>query len=312
MLHQLRNLNFCLMVLGDMVLFVMAHAGAYLIRFDFELSADILNQIVSLLPILVPVKTVTFLYLGLYRGMWRYSSLSDVRKVLKATILSSLVIVSVILFFQNFHGYSRAVFVIDAGLTFLFTSSLRIAVRLVYHVGFFEKTKRPDIASWSRSNRKPVILVGAGDAGEKSFRELVDNPSLKYRVVGFVDDDQRKRGRMIHGVPVRGSVADLPRLVTELGAQEILITIPSATGPQMRRVVDICKESMVPFKTLPGLGELIEGKVSIKALRDVSYDDLLGRKPVKLDLETIQAYLKGKRVLVTGAGGSIRSSAARL
>jgi FlaA1/EpsC-like NDP-sugar epimerase len=311
MLQQLRNRNFYLMVSGDMVLFVLAHAGAYLIRFDFELSAGILNQILSLLPVLVLVKTVTFLYLGLYRGMWRYSSLSDVWKLLKATILSSLVIVSVILFLQHFHGYSRGVFVIDAGLTFLFTGGLRIAVRLLYHEGFLIKTERPDIDSWSRSNGKPVILVGAGDAGEKTFRELMDNPSLKYRVVGFVDDDQGKRGRLIHGVPVRGPVAELPRLVTELGVQEILITLPSATGPQMRRAVDICKKSAVPFKTLPGLGELIDGKVSIKALRDVSYDDLLGRKPVKLDLETIRAYLKGKRVLVTGAGGSIGSELCR-
>ncbi len=213
MLHQLRNRNFYLMVSGDMVLFVMAHAGAYLIRFDFKLTAGILNQILSLLPVLVPVKTVTFLSLGLYRGMWRYSSLSDVWKLLKATILSSLVIVSVILFLQHFHGYSRGVFVIDAGLTFLFTGSLRIAVRLLYHEGFLKKTKRPDIASRSRSNGKPVILVGAGDAGEKTFRELADNPSLKYRVVGFVDDDQRKKGRLIHGVPVRGTVAECPALL---------------------------------------------------------------------------------------------------
>ena len=311
MLHQLKNLNFYLMVLGDMVLFVMAFAGAYFIRFDFEFSADILNQIISILPILVPVKTVTFLSLGQYRGMWRYTSLSDVWKLLRATILSSLVIISVILFLQRFQGYSRGVFIIDAGLTFLFTGGLRIAIRSLFHVGFLKKTERPDIASWSRPDRKPVILVGAGDAGEKSFRELMDNPSLKYRVVGFVDDDQRKRGRLIHGVPVRGTVAELPRLVAELGVQEILITLPSATGPQMRRVVDICKESAVPFKTLPGLGELIDGKVSIKALRDVNYDDLLGREPVKLDLETIRAYLKGKCVLVTGAGGSIGSELCR-
>ena len=311
MFSQLRNLNFYLMVLGDMVLFVLAFVGAHLVRFDFELSADMVSQIVSLLPILVPAKTITFCFFGLYRGMWRYSGIFDVWRLLKAMVLSSLVIVSIILFFYRFQGYSRGVFLIDAGLTFLFTGGLRIGIRFLYNENLFKKTKGDDVAFWSRSGRKAVILVGAGDAGEKTYRELVENNSLKYKVVGFVDDDQRKRGCLIHGVPVKAPVSRLPRFVAELGAQEIFITLPSATGEQMRRIIDACKKSMVPFKTLPGLGELITGKVSIKALRDVSYDDILGRGQVKLDLETIQDYIKGKCVMVTGAGGSIGSELCR-
>lgn len=311
MFSQLRNLNFYLMVLDDMVLFALAFVGAHLVRFDFEFSANMLSKVVSLLPILVPAKTIIFFFLGLYRGMWRYSGISDVWRLLKATVLSSLVIVSIILFFYRFQGYSRGVFLIDAGLTFLFTGGLRIVIRFLYNENLFKKTKGHHVAFWSRSGRKSVILVGAGDAGEKTYRELVENNSLKYKVVGFVDDDQRKRGCLIHGVPVKAPVSRLPRFVAELGAQEIFITLPSATGAQMRHVIDACKKSMVPFKTLPGLGELIAGKVSIKALRDVSYDDLLGRGQVELDLETIQDQIKGKRVMVTGAGGSIGSELCR-
>ena len=313
MFHQLKNRNFYIMVVGDMVLFIAAYLGAYLVRFDFEFSADMAHQVISVLPFIVPVKALTFLSFGLYRGMWRYSSLSDALKLLEATIFSSLVIVSAILFLQRFHGYSRGVFVIDAVLTFLLTGGYRITIRSLYHGGYLRKVSgfNDNSLPSSLAKKKRVILLGAGDAGEKTFREINDNPLLGYQVVAFLDDDPQKDGSRIHGVPVIGPVNDLPRIVSKLDVDEILITIPSATGPQMRRIVDICRESMVPFKTLPGLGEIIDGKVSIKALRDVNYDDLLGREPVRLDEKTIRGYLEGKRVLVTGAGGSIGSELCR-
>jgi FlaA1/EpsC-like NDP-sugar epimerase len=299
------------MVVGDMVLFALALFGAYLLRFDCSFSEEMFRQTLGLLPVLVPVKASVFFGFGLYRGMWRYSSLCDIRGLLKATVLSTLLIISVILFLHHFHGYSRGIFLIDAALTFLFTGGLRIGIRFLYHEGFFGKTNGNGTLSRSRLKGKHVILVGAGDAGEMTFRELMENPSMHYQVVGFADDDRRKQGRLIHGVPVRGPVTHLQRLVAELGAQEIFITLPSATGPQMRRIVEICKRCGVPYKTLPRLGELIDGRVSVKALRDVSYNDLLGRKPVELEVESISAYLKGQRVLVTGAGGSIGSELCR-
>ncbi len=311
MFRQLRNRNFYLMVIGDMVLFVLAFVGAYFLRFDLSLSEDVFGQSLGVLPFVVLVKTATFFTFGLYRGMWRYFSISDGWRLLRATILSSLVIICGILFVQHFHGYSRGVFLIDAVLTFLFTGGLRVWIRFLYHEGFLGKTEGTEVLYRSRLNRRNVILVGAGDAGEMTLRELVENCSKSYQVVGFVDDDRRKQGRLIHGVPVRGSVTRLPHFVTELGALEIFITLPSATGPQMRRVVRICDSCGVPYKTLPGLAELIGGRVSVKALRDVSYEDLLGRKSVELEVESISAYLKGQRVLVTGAGGSIGSELCR-
>ena len=311
MMTQMKNRNFYLMLVTDMCLFALAFSGAYLIRFDFGLSTDMRVQIAYLLPVVVPVKTLTFLFMGLYRGMWRYSSLSDMWNLLKATALSSLLIFSAVLFLHRFSGYSRCVFIIDGVLTFLFTGGLRVMIRFLYHEGFLQKTDHFDNGLRSRPEKKPVILVGAGDAGEMTFREIMDNPSLKSRVVAFVDDDPAKKGRLIHGVPVRGAVSDLPRLVRQLGVQEIFITAPSATGTQMRRIVEICEQTSVPFKTLPGLGDLIHGRVSIKALRDVSYTDLLGREPVKLDEARIGAYLEGATVLVTGAGGSIGSELCR-
>jgi FlaA1/EpsC-like NDP-sugar epimerase len=311
MFRQLKNRNFYLMVVGDMVLFALALVGAYFVRFDCSPSEEMFRQALDLLPYVLPVKIAVFFSFGLYRGMWRYSSLSDIWGLLKATVLSTLLIISGILFVHHFHGYSRGVFLIDAVLTFLFTGGLRIGIRFLYYEGFLEKTNGNETHYRPRLNRKNVILVGAGDAGEMTFRELAENPSMPYHVVAFVDDDRTKQGRLIHGVPVRGPVTQLPFVVTELGAQEIFITLPSATGPQMRRIVDICESCGVPYKTLPGLGELIDGRVSVKALRDVSYEDLLGRVPVRLDMSNIAEYLTGRSVLVTGCGGSIGSELCR-
>ena len=130
-------------------------------------------------------------------------------------------------------------------------------------------------------------------------------------VVGFIDDDRKKHGRSIHGIPVLGSLNGLAKIIEDKEIREILIAIPSATGDQIRRIVETCKVCQIAYKTLPGIGEIIDGRVSIKALRDVNYEDLLGRSPVQLDMEEILGYLDGKTVLVTGCGGSIGAELCR-
>ena len=156
-----------------------------------------------------------------------------------------------------------------------------------------------------------MIIIGAGYSGEKICREINNNPHLNYDIVGFLDDDARKIGRAIHEIKVIGTVEDLSATVQKTQADEILIAITNAGGKQMRRIVDACKETSVPFKTVPGYGELINGKLSVKAIRDVAYRDLLGRKIVQLDETGIESYLRGKTILVTGAGGSIGSELCR-
>jgi FlaA1/EpsC-like NDP-sugar epimerase len=158
---------------------------------------------------------------------------------------------------------------------------------------------------------KRVLIVGAGDAGEKILREIFDNRQLNYKVIGFIDDDPQKQNRTIHGMPVLGYIEDLTMILDKREVDEVLIAIPSATGEQMKRVVNICKENGVSYKTLPGIGELIDGRVSVKALRDVSYQDLLGRPPVQLDISEIRNCIDGRAVLVTGCGGSIGSELCR-
>ena len=154
-------------------------------------------------------------------------------------------------------------------------------------------------------------MIGAGDCGEKISREIHDNPGLGYRIVGFIDDDPVKSKRNIHGIPIVGNRDEIKFYSQQLNAQEILIAMPSISSRDMRTIVKLCEGAGIPFKTVPGMGELINGKVTIKAIRDVSYKDLLGRAQIKLDEGQIEAYLKGKRILITGAGGSIGSELCR-
>jgi len=158
---------------------------------------------------------------------------------------------------------------------------------------------------------RKLIIVGAGDCGEKIYREIRDNAGLKYRVVGFLDNDFTKHGRQIHGVPILGSPDNIGLIANEMKANEILIAIPSATSKQMREIVLKCKESGIDHKTVPGMGELIDGRVAVQAIREVRYQDLIGREVVQLEEERIGEYLENAKVLVTGAGGSIGSELCR-
>jgi len=314
MLRQLKNRHFYVISICDLMLFAAALFGAYMCRFDFDPAEARLEQVVRLLPLVIPMKFAVFYAFGLYEGMWRYTSLKDLYKLIRASLLSSLILFAVILFVYRFEGYSRGVFVFDGILTLFFTGGIRFLIRAMYEKGFYGNPTPGD--EELEDLRKPLkekrmLLVGAGDAAEKTFREITHNPSLASRVVGFVDDEPSKHGRSIHGVPVLGKIGQLAQVANKVRADELIIAIPSATGEQMRNIVEHCEQTGLPFKTLPGLGEIIDGKVTVKDLRDVDYADLLGREPVEINTESIREYLHDKTVLVTGPGGSIGSELCR-
>ena len=203
-----------------------------------------------------------------------------------------------LLFYIHGFDFSRSVFLLDGFLTLLLTAGLRIGIRSLYEV--VGSAKGREGFSWSsfraRSNRKKnVLIVGAGSAGEKVLREIFDNPDLEYRTVGFLDDDAARQGRLLHGVPVLGSVEKLPAVVEKHRIHEVFITLPSATGRDLRRIVEICKDCNVSYKALPRLGHIMDGKVSIKALRDVNYEDLLGRPPPTSTSPASGATSRGRR-----------------
>jgi FlaA1/EpsC-like NDP-sugar epimerase len=308
MKNQLKNSNFYLMLLGDAFLIAVALTFAYLFRFEFSLDDFYVRQLKQMLIFILPLKLCTFFLFDLYKGMWRYTSTRDFWRLLQASLTSTLMILAFIFVFYRFEGgYSRAVFVMDGGLTFLLTGALRMVIRILY----LRKDRNSQAVYIPTAQRRRILIVGAGDAGEKIVREIIENDQLPYSVIGFIDDDRKKYGRSIHGIPVLGSLNRLAKIIEDEGIKEILIAIPSATGDQIRRIVETCKVCQIAYKTLPGIGEIIDGRVSIKALRDVNYEDLLGRSPVQLDMEGILGYLDNKVILVTGCGGSIGSELCR-
>jgi FlaA1/EpsC-like NDP-sugar epimerase len=314
MLAQLSNLRFYLVLSADLGIFLMALVGAYLLRFDFILRPFCLTQILQVAPFILPGKIVIFFLFGLYRGLWRFSSLNDLRRLAQACFFAMLFYMGITFYVLGIPGVPRSVFFLDACLTLLMSGGLRLSSRLFYAVTHrslgvwpFSLASGPSLSPSGKS----VLIVGAGGAGEKMLREIFDNPHLHHHVVGFLDDDGAKWGRSLHGVKVYGGVEKLPQVIKGRKIDEVLIAIPGATGPQMRRIIDICKRCQIRHRTLPEIGAIIDGKLSIKDLRDVKYEDLLRRPPVRPDATGINRYLRGKRVLITGAGGSIGSELCR-
>jgi FlaA1/EpsC-like NDP-sugar epimerase len=297
------------MILGDSILVLLTYFLSYLLRFDAAIPQSQFNNYIHSVIWIVPFKLFWFWIFGLYDKMWRYTGISDIANLVKSCVVSSVAIMLVLLVSVRFHGYARSVFVIDLFLTLLFIGGFRVSVRLYFH-------RRRNLLirhSFDTKNSTPkrVLIVGAGNAGEKILRELEDDPRLKFKAVGFVDDDPAKSGRKIHDVPVLGPITRVPKLVDALSAEELFIAVPSATGDQMRNIVSICKMSGVSYKTLPRLSDLMSGNVSISDFREVRFEDLLGRSSVQLDTPNIKEYIGGKRILVTGAGGSIGSELCR-
>lgn len=308
MYSQFKNPNFYLMVITDILIFTISLYGSYFFRFDFTVANIDFSQIGNLLFWIVPLKVLIFFSVGLYRGMWRYTSVRDFWLLAQACFLSTLLIMVILLAVNRFEGYSRSVFIADGMFTFVMTGGVRMAIRSFFAVFGNQMT---NIHPSLMTNLTRVLIIGAGDAGEKILRETIDNYKLNYEVIGFIDDDEQKQGRTIHGVRVLGTVDRLPKILKRETVHQILIAVPSASGDQIRRIVETCQKCNVSYKILPGIGDLIDGRVSVKLLRDISYEDLLGRSPVQLNIKDIRNYLDDKTILITGCGGSIGSELCR-
>jgi FlaA1/EpsC-like NDP-sugar epimerase len=318
MTKTLLNRNFFIILACDIVLLCGSLYGAYLVRFDFSIPGAFLSHLLPIVPVILGIKLVCFYFFDLYRGMWRFTSIEDLLNVIKAASLSTVVILSFLLLRYRFIGFSRSAFLIDWGITVMAIAGNRLCIRIFFQqfyipvkAGRLSPTQPPSGSQPPAPRKKRLIIIGAGSCGEKIFREIRDQAQSRYDVVGYLDDDPNKVGKKLHGRPVRGAIGDLKFVARKFGADETLIAIPSATDDEMRRIVNICKESGLKFKTLPGYGELIDGQVTISAIREVDYRDLLGRRPVRLDEEMIAGYLRGRSILITGAGGSIGSELCR-
>ncbi len=302
-------------IILDAVLVNCAYFGALFLRFDGAVPAEYTAAYLYIAPAATLLTLLAYYYAGLYRKMWQYASVKEIYDILQGVTAAGLLVVAVAYVFiyhqGAIHPLPRSIYPLAWLLNLIFTGGSRFCLRSFREFRRDSGASKKGRAATAPALRRRALIVGAGDAGAVVVRELRNHPSLALEPVGFIDDDPRKQGLYLLGLPVLGKREDIPRIVRKYDADEIIIAIPSAPGRVIREIVDICKKTGARLKTLPGVYELINGRVSVGQIREVQVEDLLGREPVQLNLDEIAAYLAGKVILVTGAGGSIGSELCR-
>ena len=294
-----------LIVIYDVLMIMASLLLAFSLRYDFRIPVASFTGLGVYLLWALPVKLSVFYIFGLYRGMYRYTSIWDLINVGKATIIAALIINSVFLIVPLFRFIPPAILFLD----FILTAGLIALVRLSVRMYFSQIAVAAPMRMKKQDGLTRLLLLGAGNTGEKIARDILTNFSDDFQIVGFLDDNPEKIGSSIHGIPVIDRIATIDKLALEF--DEILITAPSTTGDNLRRIIELCKVSGKRFKTVPSLNEVINKDISVESIRDVSYMDLLGREEVQLDIDAIEKLIKGKRILISGAGGSIGSELVR-
>jgi FlaA1/EpsC-like NDP-sugar epimerase len=276
----------------QLVLVVVANRAAFVLRFDGHEPAWAVAAWLQMLPWLVVVRATTFLPFRLYQGRWRYTSVYELKAIVEAVAVSSLLFAAVASSPVGPAVYPRSIYVIDAILLMIALSGARVARRLYAEFS-------------TRTLGKRLLIIGAGDAGEMLVRDIRAKADNEYRPIGFIDDDRTKVGHRIHDVPVLGTRQDLQRILGTHQPEEVLIAIPSADPALIRAIVRSLEPHKIPIKTLPQLREIVAGRVGLRQIRTLGFEDLLARAPVGLDDAPLGRLIAGRRVLVTGAGGSI-------
>ncbi len=286
-------------VAHDLVMIPLAWFGAYWLRFNLaSIPPLFINQAVFDLPLVWVVQGLVFWNMGLYRGIWRFASVPDLRRIGTAVVAGTAGSALAIFLAVRLAHVPRSVFVLDGLLLIVFLGAPRFLYR-----SFKDRTLY-------RDGDKRALIVGAGRAGEMLARDLLRDTNIGYRPVAFVDGD-RRRGEEIHGLPVAGSWDDIPAVADRFQIDILFIAVTESKGSVMRRLIELCERSGRPFRILPDLRNVVDGQVSIRELREVKIEDLLGREPVMLEWQQIDQSVRGRVVVVTGAGGSIGSELCR-
>jgi FlaA1/EpsC-like NDP-sugar epimerase len=293
-----RSSRVLLAFLHDLAAVGVAWVIAYALRFNLEVPDFYMIVAFESLAVVVPIHAVLFWWLGLYRGIWRYASLPDLRRILLAVGVGAVVGPTALFLLRI--PIPRSVAIMSPILIMMIMGGSRIAYR---------SWKEHRVGALGDGGGEPVAVIGAGDAAINLIKDLAR--STQWNVVGVFSDDHDTVGRQLHGVNVVGHVEDLPRWRTELGYAQAIIAMPEATHTARRRALEICSQAGIKVLTVPSAEDLVSGRVTVSQVRHVELDDLLGRDPVQLDAQGLRGWLAGQVALVTGAGGSIGSELCR-
>ena len=284
----------------DLTASVVAWMGAYWLRLNLSLPTEYFHAALSTLVWVAPIQFLIFWRFGLYRGIWRFASLPDLKRILAAVGVAALAVPLILVMFRVEAVVPRSVMILDPLLLIMLMGGSR----------FVYRAWKDHRLGAMFTDARPVLVLGAGSAADFLLRELKRTP-LGFRAIGLLDDDVGKRGRHIQGVPVMGRLDELDRLARDNGVEDVILAMPSLGHEMRKRLVDTCAELGINLLTIPSMDDLMQGRVSVANLRKIELDDLLGRDPVKLDSAGLHALLAGKVVMVTGAGGSIGSELCR-
>ena len=285
----------------DAIVAGLAWMAAFWLRFNFEIPPEYETLMLDLMLPVMGIHAAVFWVLGLYKGMWRYASVPDLQRIIAAVGIAALAVTAFLSTPQFELAVPRSVYVLTPLLLVVFMGGSRIAYRAWREGRFVQLLTKPQSL--------PVLVLGAGDTAATLLRDLAT--SHRWRVVALLDDDAAKHGAEVAGVKVHGGLSEVGQISLRLGAAHAVIAMPSATHQQRKRALDLCQAAGISVMTVPAFSDIVSGKVSVSSLRPVELDDLLGRDPVQLDDAGLRAFLEGKTVLVTGAGGSIGAELCR-
>lgn len=301
--------------LVDIAILSLAYWFAFLLRFEGDLPKSMFKVLIISWPYVVGLKYLLMVRYGITKFSWRFIGLREINRIFMCLLGVSLGLVALRLLtgaFVAIYPYMiyalvpLGVIAIDFILSFMGVSGVRTVRRLIA-----ERARTKKHQAEGGTQQVPTLLIGAGEAGLLVAKEIASHPALGISAVGFVDDDSHKLGTTVHGIHVIGMTAQIPALIEQTGAKQAIITITNAPGSSIRRITEICKSVGIVPKIIPGVHELLDGKLNLSRLREVSVEDLLRRAPVELETPLVESFLTGKRVMVTGAGGSIGSELCR-
>ena len=291
-----------MLIIVDILSIIFSLYGSLILRFEGSLEQTYISNINSVLLIVIILNIAILFLMKMYKSLWQFASVTELFNVITSSILCSLV--NIVIFEIANKDLPEACY-------FLYFLLLTLCLGITRFSYRFIRMYKSHIVPKSRRELQKVMIIGAGLAGEKTYQEITYNPSVYKKVVCFIDDDKSKQGRRIHDVTVYGGREKIIEVAKKFGVEEILLAMPSGNRKEVADILNICKETKCQIKKLPGIYQMINGDIHISDFKDVEIQDLLGREPIKVNIEDIIRYVTGKVVMVTGGGGSIGSELCR-